>query len=62
MGEFLTTIEVAEKLGVSETTLRGWRVVGKGPKYVKSGRWVRYSEKTIANWIESQTVTTDDME
>ncbi|MCP4102003.1 MAG: helix-turn-helix domain-containing protein [Lentisphaerae bacterium] len=62
MAEFLNTIEVAEKLGVSEATLRGWRVVSKGPKYVKLGRWVRYSEKTIANWIESQTVTTDDME
>ncbi|MCP4102958.1 MAG: helix-turn-helix domain-containing protein [Lentisphaerae bacterium] len=62
MAEFLNTIEVADKLGVAEATLRGWRVVGKGPKYVKCGRWVRYSEKTIANWIESQTVTTDDME
>lgn len=62
MEEFLNTIEVAEKLGVSEATLRGWRVVGKGQKYVKCGHWVRYSEKTIANWIESQTVSTDDME
>ncbi len=42
MAEFLTTIEVAAKLGVSEATLRGWRVVSKGPKYVKLGRWVRY--------------------
>ncbi|MCP3965461.1 MAG: helix-turn-helix domain-containing protein, partial [Lentisphaerae bacterium] len=46
MAEFLNTIEVAEKLGVAEATLRGWRVVGKGPKYVKCGRWVRYSQKT----------------
>ncbi len=62
MTEFFTSIELAAKLGISEATLRGWRVVGKGPKYIKSGKFVRYSEKAIGQWINSQTVSTDEME
>lgn len=48
--QFLTTAEVAARLRVSVSTVNKWRVVGKGPKYVKVGRQVRYRPTTVADY------------
>lgn len=43
----LTVKETAAALNVSEHTLNGWRVQGRGPEYVKLGSAVRYSDEAI---------------
>jgi predicted DNA-binding transcriptional regulator AlpA len=50
---FQTDYEVAELLNLDVQTVRHWRLVGKGPKYFKIGRSVRYSPKDIAAYLES---------
>ena len=38
----LSESEVAQFLGISIRTLQGWRLSGRGPKFVKISRLVRY--------------------
>jgi hypothetical protein len=37
-------------------TLKQWRHLGKGPRYVKFGRHVRYRRSDLDAWIEAHTV------
>jgi predicted DNA-binding transcriptional regulator AlpA len=46
--------EVANALGLKVHTLRRWRLLSKGPKYLKLGSAVRYNPTDIAGWIESR--------
>jgi len=48
--------EVAIQLGIAESTLTKWRSRGKGPKYVKMGRIVRYRQSDIDYYVMSRTV------
>jgi len=51
---FLTTHEVAERLGVSESLLKRWRGQGQGPRYVTLGtRLVRYSPADIQTYLDT---------
>lgn len=47
--------EVAQYLGVPDGTLRQWRYLGTGPKYIKVGRHIRYRWSDVAVWLDSQT-------
>jgi hypothetical protein len=47
---YLTAVEVAERLRVSVLTLANWRVLGKGPAYVKIGSKVLYPIDTLEEW------------
>ncbi|WP_368413232.1 helix-turn-helix transcriptional regulator [Dongia sp.] len=47
----ITEDEAAALLSVSPKTLQGWRWHGKGPKYVKIGRCVRYDRNIILDYI-----------
>lgn len=52
------THQAAEILGgLKPNTLEGWRVQGKGPRYVKIGRLVRYRIEDLNAWLEAQTRT-----
>lgn len=53
--------EVAEFLGgdFSEKTLANWRSDGKGPKYHKIGRHVRYRWTDVNAWLDEQSKTAD---
>ncbi len=44
MSRMLDEKEAAEQIGCTFHTLRKWRLLGKGPRYHKVGRLVRYSE------------------
>ena len=44
----LTEREVAELLGLSVATLRAWRHRGKGPRFLRLGRSVRYLPADVA--------------
>jgi predicted DNA-binding transcriptional regulator AlpA len=47
---------VALRLGVSERTLERKRCDGTGPRFIRVGRAVRYTERDLVEWLESQTV------
>ena len=53
MKPLLTDRKVAELLNISLSTIRKWRVYGKGPRFVKHGAAVRYREEDVRAWIES---------
>ncbi len=41
----------ADYLGLSPITLADWRVQGKGPKYIKLGRRVKYDVADLDTFI-----------
>lgn len=47
MSKLKTVEETAALLGLSPTTLNGWRVTGRGPVFLKLGKSVRYSDEAI---------------
>ena len=53
----LTQREAAALLRLSERTLERWRVTGTGPRFVKTGRLVRYRETDLAAWIDTRAVS-----
>ena len=54
LNEYLNEKEVAQIYNLSVTTLRKWRLLGRGPRFVKLGRSVRYSAADLAGWLESR--------
>lgn len=49
--DWLTTDELAAELKVSPETIRDWRKKRSGPQGVKIGQAVRYSRRSVAEWI-----------
>jgi excisionase family DNA binding protein len=45
---------VSEILGVSVATIRRWRLLRQGPKYIKVGSSVRYKREDVAAWLDSR--------
>ncbi len=52
----LTETEVAKQLRVSLAALRKWRVLNRGPQFLKVGSLVRYRQADINQWLESVPV------
>jgi len=52
----LTENLTAELLGISVRTLQSWRISGKGPRYCKIGRAVRYRRRDIVQFQEHHAV------
>ena len=50
----LSPREVAEFTGLSVHTLAVWRTKNEGPRYVKTGRFVRYRSEDLDAWLESR--------
>ena len=50
----LTEHEVARITGLSVASVRRWRLLRSGPKYLKIGASVRYKPEDVAAWIESR--------
>ncbi|HET7690100.1 MAG TPA: helix-turn-helix domain-containing protein [Nocardioidaceae bacterium] len=51
--KMLTTSQVAEKLGISSSTLCRWRAQGIGPRvYWLAVATPRYREEDILEWLE----------
>lgn len=55
----MTIPEVAEYLSVSERTLEGWRLSGKGPRYIRLGiagrAKILYHRREIDAWLEKNS-------
>lgn len=45
--------ETAPLLGVSVKTLRRWRWLGKGPRFLKIGAAVRYADDDIIAYLDA---------
>lgn len=46
---------LAAKLGVSRSTLQSWRYAGRGPRFIKLGRMVRYRVADIDEFLRANT-------
>lgn len=42
---------LAERLGTTERSLSEWRIKGRGPKYIRVGRGVRYRPEAVDAWL-----------
>jgi len=46
--------DVARITGLSVASVRRWRLLRQGPKYLKIGAAVRYKSEDICAWLESR--------
>jgi excisionase family DNA binding protein len=53
----LSEREAASRLNLSVATLRAWRKKGKGPRFVRFGRAVRYIDSDVRRFIEASVVS-----
>jgi len=53
MQTFLTEKEVAEHIKVSLASLRRWRLLQRGPRFIKIGALVRYRTEDLKQWLET---------
>jgi excisionase family DNA binding protein len=53
MQNFLTEKEVAKQISVSLGSLRRWRLLQRGPRFLKLGGLVRYRPEDLQQWMDS---------
>jgi predicted DNA-binding transcriptional regulator AlpA len=51
--KLLNQKEVKEITGLADSTLEQWRLKGKGPRFIKLGRLVRYRLSDLQSYITS---------
>lgn len=52
-GELVDEIVLAARLGVSRSTLQSWRYAGRGPRYLKIGRLIRYRNADVETFLRA---------
>lgn len=52
----LTAPEAAEWLGVATHTLANWRSTGKGPRFIRDGRYVAYPMSELCRYRDAHLV------
>ena len=57
MDKLLSTREAAEVLSIKPNTLEIWRVQGKGPKFLKIGRSVKYRMERLKEYLNQHEVS-----
>jgi predicted DNA-binding transcriptional regulator AlpA len=50
----LNEFDVARITGLSVASVRRWRLLRQGPKFLKIGAAVRYKPEDISAWLESR--------
>ena len=50
----MTEHHLARITGMSVATVRRWRLLRQGPKYIKIGAAVRYKPEDVSAWLESR--------
>jgi hypothetical protein len=53
MVNLMTEHEVSKRLNVSVASLRRWRLLGRGPAFLKIGSLVRYRPEDLDRWLTS---------
>ena len=57
--KLLNEHDVAHITGLSVASVRRWRLLRQGPKYLKIGSAVRYRYSDITAWLESRPTRGD---
>jgi len=52
----LSTAQTAQLLNVTMHQLAQWRYEGRGPAFVRDGRWIRYRRSAVERWLKSREV------
>jgi predicted DNA-binding transcriptional regulator AlpA len=55
----LTEVEVARLTHLSVASIRRWRLLRQGPRFLKLGAAVRYKPEDIVAWLESHRTSHD---
>jgi predicted DNA-binding transcriptional regulator AlpA len=50
----LNEYSVSQITGMSVATVRRWRLLQQGPRYIKIGAAVRYKPEDLRSWLESR--------
>ena len=58
----LTEIQLSQRWAITPQTLQYWRKAGKGPKYLKIGRAVRYPLDIVENYEADHLVASTSEE
>jgi excisionase family DNA binding protein len=51
MSNLMTEQEVSKRLNVSLASLRRWRLLSRGPQFIKVGALVRYRPEDLDEWL-----------
>ena len=54
----LTACQLAARWTVSSRTLERWRKIGRGPMYLRWGRWVRYPLSAVITFESAHSIKT----
>ncbi len=49
--EFLSPKTLSARTDISARTLKEWRTTGKGPRFFRLGRQVRYATQDVTDWL-----------
>lgn len=52
MGGWISRPDLAQQLGVSESTLRRWEAERWGPPCIRAGRKIYYRRTAVLDWLE----------
>ncbi len=55
MQKLITTTELAEYLSYKVSAIEAMRRRGDGPRFIKTGRYVRYREGDIQDWLNERS-------
>ena len=53
--DLIDEVALAIRLGVSRSTLQSWRYAGRGPRFIKLGRLVRYRNVDVDAYLQAHT-------
>ena len=54
LDSLLSDYDLAQLTGFSVHTIRRWRLLKQGPRYIKIGSSVRYRPEDVTAWLESR--------
>ena len=61
MNHKVNDVEAAKIMGLATQTLRNWRHLRKGPKYIKQGSSIRYDLLDISEWCKKNTINPEEI-
>lgn len=54
ISKLITSVQLAQRLGLKPQTVNKWRVVGKGgPEFIRINGHVYYEEAAVQAWLDS---------
>jgi hypothetical protein len=56
MAALISGRELSREFGIPERTLDQWRYLGRGPRFIRVGRHIRYRRTDIEAWLADNTV------